>query len=270
MYRKIISALDGSFHSELAAQHAVAIAVSCGSEFLALAVDTGEVGKDKLSSSVEHVCQYARDQGVNARGLVRKGEAVKTILDIVHAEHADLLVTATRQSDYRLFVRSVPQQLMLRAPCSVLAIKPAGMSKKGTSMLLPVAHREISADERVALASSLAKFYHYRIEILHVIERRNWNDLPWDKLCTMRHHGEENMMSIANALKEKGITSGVRAVIAQNCMNAIQKEVAVGKHDLVLLGASQRNILKQIISGNPIEQAVSSIFCDVVIWKPKQ
>lgn len=270
MYRKIISALDGSFHSELAAQHAVAIAASCGSELLVLAVDTGEAGKDKLSSSVEHVCQYARDQGVNARGLVRTGEAVKTILDTVHAEHADLLVTATRHSDYRLFVRSVPQQLMLKAPCSMLAIKPAGMAKKGTGMLLPVAHREIAADERTMLAVCLSKFYHFRVEILHVIERRRWYDLPWDKLYTMRHHGEENMIPIANALKEKGIAGEVRAVIAENCMNAIQKEVAVGKHDLVLLGASKRNIIKQIISGNPIEQALSRIFCDVVIWRPKQ
>jgi len=269
LYLKIISIVDGSFHSELAARHAVAIASSCGSELVVLAVDTGEVDQDKLFSAVERVSRYAKNQGVKARGFLRSGEPVKTILATVYAENADLLVTATHQSDYRLFVRSTPQQLMVKAPCSTLAIKPAGIVKKGKSMLLPVAHRETATEERIMLALSLAKFYSYRVEILHVIERRHWYNLPWDRLYTMRHHGEENMMPIANALKEKGIGVNVRAVIAENSISAIQKEVALGKHSLVLVGASKKGILKQIISGNPIEQMLSSILCDVLVWRPK-
>ena len=47
---EIISAVDGSFHSELAARHAVAIASSCGCQLVVLAVDTGEVKREELSS----------------------------------------------------------------------------------------------------------------------------------------------------------------------------------------------------------------------------
>jgi nucleotide-binding universal stress UspA family protein len=85
----------------------------------------------------------------------------------------------------------------------------------------------------------------------------------------MRHHGEENMISIANALKELGVDVEVRAVVAESSVNAIPREAAIGKHSLALMGASQRGILKQVVYGNPIEEMLSSILCDVLIWRPK-
>jgi nucleotide-binding universal stress UspA family protein len=269
LYRKIISAVDGSFHSELAARHAVAIAFSSGSELVVLAVDTGEVKREELSFAVERLCRHAKAHGIQVRGIIRKGETVKTILEVINAEHADILVLATRRSEYRLFVQSITQKLMLKASCSVLAVKPAGIAKKGKGMLLPIAHRELATSELLMLASSLAKFYRYRVEILHVVERRHWYNLPWNKLYAMRHHGEENMMPIAEALKEKGIDIEVRAVVAESSINAIPKEAAIGKHSLALLRASRRGIFKKVVSGNPIEQMLSSILCDVLIWKPK-
>jgi nucleotide-binding universal stress UspA family protein len=269
MYRDIFSAVEGSFHSELAARYAVAIAASCGSDFTVLAVDTGEVERETLSSTVERLSQYAKSYGIQPQGAVRKGEVLKTILDALSVENADLLVVATRRGEHRLFVRSITQKLMLKAPCSVLAVKPAGIAKKGKSMLLPVAHREMAAEERITLASSLAKFYGYTIEILHVVERQHWYKLPWDKLHELRVHAEENMMPIARALKEKGIKVEVHAVVAGSSMNAILKEAALGRHTLVLMGASRRGLSKQVVSGNPIEQILSSILCDVLIWRPK-
>ena len=126
MYREVISAIDGSFHSELAARHAVAIASSMGSELSIVAVDTGKIEREELFHSVERLSQHAGTCGVNAKDIIRKGEVVKTILDVIGEEHADLLVLATRHSHHRMFVRSVTQKLMLKAPCTVLAAKPAG------------------------------------------------------------------------------------------------------------------------------------------------
>ncbi len=267
MYQKLISAVDGSFHSELASDYAIAIAASCKCELVVLAVDNGEIEREALSNAVDRVCQHARKEGIQARGVIRKGEAVKTILETVNSENADLLVVATRRSDKRLFVRSISQQLMLKAPCSMIMVKPAGLARKGKNMLLPIAHREMAIDERIALSVSLAKFYNYNVEILHVVERQNWYDLPWVKLRTMRYHAEENMMPVAKRLVEQGINVEVRAVVAESSTNAILKEAAIGKHAVVLLGASQRGILKQVVSGNPIEEMLSKLLCDVLVWR---
>jgi nucleotide-binding universal stress UspA family protein len=268
LFKKLISAVDGSFHSELASDYAIAISSSCKSELVVIAVDNGEVEKEVLSNAVDRVCQHARKDGIHARGVVRKGPTVETILDMVKAESADLLVVATRHSGNRLFVRSISQQLMFKAPCSVIMVKPTGLTRKGKNMLLPIAHREMAVDERIALSGSLAQFYNYKIEILHVVERQRWYDLPWAKLDTIRRHAEENMIPVVKRLIELGVDADVHAVIASSATSAILKEVAIGKHSVVLLGASQRGILKQVVSGNPIEEMLSKLFCDVLVWRP--
>ncbi|SNQ59320.1 universal stress protein [Candidatus Methanoperedens nitratireducens] len=205
MYRKIISAVDGSFHSELAARHAVAIASSLGSQLTVLAVDAGEVERKKLSYAIEHLRQHAGTYGIQAKGIIRKGEVVKTILAVINEENADLLV--------------------------------------------------------------LAKFYSYKVEILHVIEFPRWYDLPWIRLYTMRRQGEETMAPVADALKALGINVDVRVVVAESSINAIPKEAAIGRHSMALMGASRRSILKEVVYGNPIERMLSSILCDVLIWR---
>jgi nucleotide-binding universal stress UspA family protein len=110
-------------------------------------VDNGKVKQEELSFAVERLCQLAKTYGVLARGIIRKGDFVKTILEVINEEHADLLVSATRRSEYRLFARSIIQKLMLEAPCSVLAVKPAGIAKRGKSILLPFAALLLFADE---------------------------------------------------------------------------------------------------------------------------
>jgi nucleotide-binding universal stress UspA family protein len=269
LHRKIISAVDSSFHSELVARHAVAIASSLGSQLVVLAVDTGEVESGNLSYGVEHLRQHAGTYGIQAKGIIRKGEVVKTILAVINEEHADLLVLATRHGEHRLFVSSITQKLMLKAPCAVLAVKPSGIAKRGRSMLLPLARREHATDELIMLTSSLAKFYSYKVEVLHVIELPRWYDLPWIKLYTMRLQGEENMTPVADALKALGVDVDVRMVVAESSINAIPKEAAIGRHSMALMGASRRGILKEVVYGNPIERMLSGILCDVLIWRQK-
>jgi nucleotide-binding universal stress UspA family protein len=269
LYRKIVSAVDGSFHSELAARYAIAIANSCGSDLVALAVDSGEVERDELSAGVERVCHQAGSCGIHPNGAVRSGEVVKTILDAVTEENADLVVAATRRGDRRFFVRSITQKLMLKAPCSVLAVKPAGIAKREKSMLLPVAHTENNPEERIVLTSSLATYYHYQVELLHVVERQHWYYLSTEKLQKLRRYGEDNMIPVTKALKEKDIPVEVRAVVASSSTTAILKEAAIGRHALVLVGASRRGVLRQVVAGNPIEELLSHILCDVLVWRPQ-
>lgn len=269
MYRKIISAVDGSFHSDLASRYATAIASSRGCELIVLAVDNGEVEREELSGAVEHICDRAKKMGVPVKDMIREGETVRTILDTVRSEKADLLVVATRRGEHRLFVRSITQKLMVRSPSSVIAVKPAGFAMKGRSILLPVAHRELAHDERVALTAGLAKFYEHHVEILHVVERQQWYNLSPEKLQKMREHAQENMTPVAVKLKEQGIEVDLRVVISESSINSILKESAIGKHSLVLLGASRKGILKKVVSNNIIEEMLSRLLCDVMIWRPK-
>ena len=72
-----------------------------------------------------------KDLWRTGKGYYQKGGVVKTILGVINEEYADLLVSATRHNEYRLFAQSITQELMLKAPCSVLAVKPTGIARRG-------------------------------------------------------------------------------------------------------------------------------------------
>lgn len=248
----------------------MAIASSLGSKLIIVAVDSGGIKREVLSNAIERLRQHASTYGVKAEGIIRKGEVVGTILDVIREEYADLLVLSTRHGARRMFVRSVTQKLMLKAPCTVIAVKPAGVAKRGKSMLLPVAREEFATGELITLTASLAKFYGYSVEVFRVVERPRWYNLPIEKLIELRHRGEEKILPVAKALREMGINADVRAVVAESSISAIPKEAAIGRHSLALMGASQRGILKKVVYGNPIERMLSSILCDVLIWRPRK
>jgi nucleotide-binding universal stress UspA family protein len=269
MFKKIISAIDGSFHSELASRHAVAIASSMSSQIIVLAVDTGKGETESLANAIEHIRQYAEIYGVEIKGIIKKGEVITTIISVINEEKADLLVIATRRDYHRIFVHSVGQKLLFLNPCNILTIKPAGLARREKRLLLPLSKIEYATDELIMLTSSLAKFYSHKVEVFHVIELTHWYDLHQLKIDIIRRRGEEKMTPVADKLKALGVDVELRVVLAENDVNAIPKEVAVGKHAMVLMGASRRNIFKKVVYGNPIERMLSSILCDVLIWRQK-
>ncbi len=270
MFKKIISAIDGSFHSELASRHAIAIASSMSSQLIVLAVDTGKEEIENLQNAIQHIQQYAEIYGLKIKGTIRKGEVIRTIISVINEEKADLLVIATRRSYHRLFVNSVGQKILFSNPCNTLTIKPVGIARRGKRLLLPLSKIEYATDELIMLTSSLAKFYSHKVEVFHVIELPHWYDLPQSKIDALRIRGEENMTPVANKLKALGVDVELRVVLAENDMNAIPKEVAIGKHGMVLMEASRRNIFQQVVYGNPIEKMLSAILCDVLIWGQKR
>ncbi len=120
------------------------------------------------------------------------------------------------------------------------------------------------------LTAGLAKFYNISVEILNVIEQRQWYEISWNTLYKIRSHGEESLMPILNAMKEQGIEADVRAVVTEKSNEAILKEVAIGKHSILLIPATRVNIVKHVVKGNPMEQILSGSLCDVLVWRPRR
>ncbi len=267
MYKKILVAVNDSFNSELAARHAVAIAASSNGELIVLGVDDGGIIPDDLSSAVDRVVNRSKNI-VNARGIIRKGEFFKTTLATVYAEHADLLVIAISRRRGTQFIGSKAGKLMQKASCSVLAVMAKGITIKGTGLLLPIKQDQSVNEEQILLIEGLAKFYNLSVELLKIIEQRRWYNLPWERLYKLRSGGEDSMLPFIKEMKEKGIEADTRAVIAENRTKAIIKEIAIGKHSMVLIKADIINLLKEFVFGNPVDQIISKGLCDVLIWRP--
>ncbi|HIE31951.1 MAG TPA: universal stress protein [Methanosarcinales archaeon] len=132
MYRKIMVAVDGSFHAEMAARYAIHLAFACGAELYVVHVGESAAGR----ASLDRVVWYANSQSVDAHPIVETGEVVNTIVSIVRREDIDLTVASFRH----FFEKTIIRDIMTTLPSSVLAIRVAHPGKMAhlRKILVPV------------------------------------------------------------------------------------------------------------------------------------
>jgi nucleotide-binding universal stress UspA family protein len=78
-----------------------------------------------------------RSDGIEARCLVRYGPVAEAILEEITNQHADLLVLGSnvRRGFSRLLLGSVAEELIARAPCPVLLVRPDVASAERTPLV---------------------------------------------------------------------------------------------------------------------------------------
>lgn len=115
-YKKIVCAVTGSETSERAAREAAFLARESGASLIFLyAVDasflqgmTVEVRPEFAEKSLEHMGghilermeQIARQEGVQAKGLLKKGRLMEVIREVALEEGADLLVLGKEEPSF--------------------------------------------------------------------------------------------------------------------------------------------------------------------------
>jgi len=108
VFEKIVLAVDGSEPSARALEAAAYLARGSGGEVVAVHVveriaggrgSPFEVEGPEAADLLDEAVRTLKERGVNARGELRHtfaGRVAKEILDLVAAEHADLVVMGTR------------------------------------------------------------------------------------------------------------------------------------------------------------------------------
>lgn len=81
-------------------------------------------------------------------------------------------------------------------------------------------------------------------------------------------HARRRVKEFVDALSSYGASAEIKTVIESDATDAIVREAAAGKYDLIILGASRRDFLKQLIRRNPVEKILEKAPCDVVVWRP--
>ncbi len=75
---------------------------------------------------LDAIAARLRSEGITARPLLRSGSAAETILQEITAQRADLVIlgSSTRRGLSRLFLGSVAEEIVRKAPCPVLLVRP--------------------------------------------------------------------------------------------------------------------------------------------------
>ncbi len=76
---------------------------------------------------------------------------------------------------------------------------------------------------------------------------------------------EKKLRSFIDELKGRRIDITEKIVIGRNAREAIISEASHHKYDLIIVGTTMRNIIKRVVSGNPVEEILRDTPCDVML-----
>ncbi len=289
-FKKILVAVDGSFHAGIAARYAFAFAGTFNAKLFVTAVITKEMDEHEekaVAAAVAKVLDEATDippdippnrppdiasnRPIDIEGVLLKGDVISVIDRFVRDNKIDLVIASTRgpHRDRRFFVRSVTSALMSKLSCSVIGIKVThpGRSIRPKKVLVPVIGDGYQDKERADVAEALHGRFASGISLFHVIELSALSIKRLDPQEKERliASAEKRLASFMDELNRRGIDAGKKIVLGRNAREEIISEASHHKYDLIIVGTTTRNIVKRVVSGNPVEEILRDTPCDVML-----
>lgn len=124
-YRKILTAIDGSAHSNAALTEAIAIAKRCGSQLIALSAMHDESGRQEAENYANKAVELAMKEGVSAEAETPTGRSYNAIVETAGGRGVDLIVMGTygHTGVKKLLMGSSTEKVIGDAGCAVLVVK---------------------------------------------------------------------------------------------------------------------------------------------------
>lgn len=277
MYKKILIAVDGSFNAEAASRYAIAIASACRAKLYIVSIIPPKMHEKDIKGaeeSVKRIIEEARRHDLDVRPIIEEGAVVPAITEIIRREKIELAIAAARSehAEQRFFVRTVSRELIRLLPCSVIIIRVVNPGKMAypRDILVPIIGSEYDLSEKVFLTSRLARYYKAKVIVLHL--KRSITTLFKKGMIKDTAEGEaENIEEIkyfVDHLKRYKVYPKTRVSYFIKVSRAISMEAAAKRHDLIILGATKRSLISQLIRGNPVEEVLRRTPCDLMILKP--
>ena len=276
MYKKILAAVNEFTNSEVAARYAITLSQSCQAKLSLIFVAREGIHKDifkQAESALERLFIEAEDRGIEVESITEKGEPLQKIYDMVRKDHIDIVFTATRREDVskRFFMKTLAREFMVKLPCSVAMVRVVRMGKiHPNNILLPLRGKMTHLEERACFVAKLAQGFGSNVTLFHS-----------PRPITSFFHGEihlkpsqreerlpRDIAKFTECLKRFVIPHEKRTGHG-SIARAITIEAAHRRNDLIVMGASERSLLRSIISGNPVEDVLRETPCNLIILRPK-
>lgn len=276
MYKKILATVNEYTNSEIAARYAIALAKSSSA-----AISFAFIAENKLDKTVFKLAEAAlnrlflesKEQGIEVESIMETGNPLKKIIEIVKKNNIDIVFAATRREDInrRFFMKTFARELIIRLPCSVALVRVIGMGKAHPRrILVPLGQHMTNIHERAFFVAKLAQSFDASVTIFFT-----------PKPIVRFFHGE---VHIKASDREKNIPVDIEKFTGYlnryrikhdkrtgfgKIARAITIEAAHRRNDLIVMGASERSLLRSFISGTPVEDVLRETTCNLIILQPK-
>ncbi|MEW6714511.1 MAG: universal stress protein [Nitrospirota bacterium] len=273
MYKRILSAVNEFLNSEVAAKYALHLAKECNAKLYLCFIAGKGPCFNRAEEALKRLFLQAEKMGIDAEIIMETGDPVNKILEIVKNEKIDIAFAATRREDIkrRFYEGTVSRSLLLKLPCSVAIIRVAHIGKLHPKrILVPLRTGAGKIDEKAFFTTKLAEAFGSKVFLLHS-----------PKSITKFFHGEvrlthselekkipEDLLIFASKMEKDNIPCEI-SLAAGSTGRAITIEAFAKRHDLIIMGASRRGLLKTAIKGSPVEEVLRETPCDLIIFKSR-
>jgi nucleotide-binding universal stress UspA family protein len=276
MYTKILAAVNEFTNSEIAARYAIALAKAYRATLSLVFIAEDKLNRNAFKDAeeaLERLFMEAKDRDVEVESITESGNPFQKISDIVKKNRIDIVFAATRREDIekRYFTKTLAREFMLGIPCSVAMVRVVQMGRiYPRNILVPLRGKMTHLEERACFVASLAGEFNAAVTLFHL-----------SNPITTFFHGE---IHLKPAQREERIPKDIEQFT--ECLHryqihhekktgygavssAITIEAAHRRNDLIVMGASERSLLRSIISGNPVENVLRETPCNLIILRPR-
>lgn len=277
MYKKILTAVNEHLNSEIAARYAMNLARVSGARLYLCFVAEKEMTASTINRAKEamkRIFLEAEKIGVEIEAVTETGDPVKKIGELVSGAGIDIVFASTRKEDIerRFFAGTVARRLSLSLSCSVAVVRVVHTGRiRPREILVPLKARIDHVEERAYFTAEIAQAFGSEVFIFHSPEavskffhgEIHLTPIEWEeKLPKDISDFMEHMKRYRIAHAGRSVPGSIGRMIA---IEAFSK-----RHDLIIMGASQRSMLSSILRGNPVEEVLRNTPCDLIILKPRR
>jgi nucleotide-binding universal stress UspA family protein len=276
MYRKVLAAVNEHLNSEVAARYAMHLARAAGAKLFLYSVrqpGQTEAAFELARDAAQRLQHRAREIDIDAECLFETGDPVEKIRAIVLAEGIDLVFTATRREDVKhRIIRggTTARRLLPGLPCSVALVRVVHMGRTHPREILVALKKQIDhIPERSEFTALLAKAFEARVHLFHVTRpvkkffhgEMHLTPVEWEEKVP------PDMSRFIGHLDGYGVDHEKR-LSPGKAGKSIAIEAASRRRDLIVMGASERGIIDQLLHRTPVEEVLRETPCNLIILKP--
>lgn len=262
-YRKIFSVVNEQTASTVMARYAIALALASKAELVLYAApDEGSQVSilHHVDRHLDHLDTIAFEQKVHVTRITEVGNIRTLLPQRLTAEKADLvLYPLTPDERYGSNLQEHTVQHLLRTIRADLAImRIISMAKPHPRhILVPLRERISDKERRLLFIGELARSFQSEVTLFHHSAEAGSKGLP-DDISRFRQE-----------LRQQQVTVRERSGSGE-LSKAIAVEAITRHHDLIVLGASERSLLRSLFFGNPSSEVMQHPPCNAILFRAGQ
>lgn len=259
-YHRIFSIVNEHTASTVQARYAISLAAACKAELVLYAVHDEGSNEELLRRTerhLDHLQKISLDLNIPVTRITEIGN-IRTMLPArVQLEKADLVcypLTGDERYGDNFKQHTVHHLLRTIKPdLAIMRVISMGKPHPG-HILVPFGEVISGSEHRLAFLTALAVSFKARVTLYHLSAVSGAEEMPGD-IIRFRKQLQQHV----TVLERTGVGPLGKAITLE----------AISHHnDLIVLGASERGILRSVFFGNPAGDVMHTPPCNVILFRP--